>query len=407
MSFQRHAADCPTCAEELQALTDLREVMRQMPVLAIAPLERQRLRASVLRQANERLMQTSRTRGASWAFAAATVVALCFVGFGVVRHVRGLAPASSTAAGVPLSPPQFEMSAIEGAEWTNQSEGPLARVVLAKGTSAVEVHRLSPGQRFLMVLPDGELEVHGTRFVVEVTGQRTKRVEVSEGVLSLRVRGEVERVLVAGERWTQPTEVASGEIPMPPPESTSPSPAAPAQLGPSAGIHHAQPGPAAKSPRATRSARPVHPSRPSSTTSSFASGHPSDGVVTDSATTNEPPAQPATQPTTQANAQPNAPASAEAPVASSAPLPSRRFAEAVSAFHQGAYAQAEERLAQFVRDFPDDPRAQDASFLRAVSRSRIGDAKGAAGLAREYVRSFPRGLRRTEAERLIRADPAR
>src|SRR5712671_3940306 len=90
MSFERHAPDCPTCAGELQALTDLREVMRQMPVLAIAPLERQRLRASVLRQANERLMSTSHTRGASWAFAAATVVAICFIAVGVVRHFRGL-----------------------------------------------------------------------------------------------------------------------------------------------------------------------------------------------------------------------------------------------------------------------------------------------------------------------------
>ena len=386
-SFQRHASDCSTCADEVLALTALRDVMRELPVLQTSPIEHQRLRASVLRQANERMIRSSRSRGATWALATASVVVLCLFAVIGVRYFRrgSILPSAAT---VDLSAPEFEISTIDAAEWANQSEGSIARVVLTKGTSTIQVHPLSPGQRFLMVLPDGELEVHGTRFVVGVDPQHTTRVEVIEGVVSLRVRGELERVLVAGERWTRPAESAAAEIPMPVAESIS----TPMRSRPNAG-------PALKTARATRVARPVSPSRTPSAAATT-SGHPMDGVGADSAGSLDP-----SQPTAQPTAEPNPQASAEPLRSSSASLPSRRFAEAVAAFHDAAYAQAEDRLAQFAHDFPDDARAQDAAFLRAVARSRTGDVKGAAALARDYLRSYPRGLRRTEAERLVGADP--
>ncbi|MFZ5894632.1 MAG: hypothetical protein ACOY0T_26455 [Myxococcota bacterium] len=79
------------------------------------------------------------------------------------------------------------------------------------------------------------------------------------------------------------------------------------------------------------------------------------------------------------------------------------FALATSAFRGGAYARAERLFAEFAVRAPRDPRAEDAAFLRAVSRFRLGDAAGAAALARDYLRAFPRGLRRVEAERLANA----
>ncbi len=76
------------------------------------------------------------------------------------------------------------------------------------------------------------------------------------------------------------------------------------------------------------------------------------------------------------------------------------FAAAVAAFKGDRYTQADALFASFVDRFPDDPRCEDAAFLRAMSHAREGDPAGAAALARAYLRSFPKGLRRKEAERL-------
>jgi TolA-binding protein len=80
--------------------------------------------------------------------------------------------------------------------------------------------------------------------------------------------------------------------------------------------------------------------------------------------------------------------------------PGPRFAAAMAAFTSGDDARADQLFAAFVRDFPRDGRAEDATFLRAKARARRGDNAGAAAIAREYLRAFPRGLRRPEMERL-------
>jgi len=70
------------------------------------------------------------------------------------------------------------------------------------------------------------------------------------------------------------------------------------------------------------------------------------------------------------------------------------------AFKAGDDSRADGLFAAFIRDFPRDGRAEDATFLRAQARARRGDKAGAAALAREYLRAFPHGLRRPEAEQL-------
>ncbi len=78
---------------------------------------------------------------------------------------------------------------------------------LAAGAVSVHVAKLSAGQRFVIVTPDAEVEVRGTRFRVDVVpavagcGQGTvTRVEVSEGVVEVRGPGGDVRV-PAGARW--------------------------------------------------------------------------------------------------------------------------------------------------------------------------------------------------------------
>ncbi|MFO0762237.1 MAG: FecR domain-containing protein [Byssovorax sp.] len=97
-----------------------------------------------------------------------------------------------------------------------------------------------------------------------------------------------------------------------------------------------------------------------------------------------------------------------APSASSARAPSPaggRFAEAMSAFSSSEYARAERLFQDFVRDFPRDGRAEDATYLQIECRARRGDQAGAAAAARQYLLAFPRGLRRPEAARIAGVAP--
>jgi outer membrane protein assembly factor BamD (BamD/ComL family) len=72
----------------------------------------------------------------------------------------------------------------------------------------------------------------------------------------------------------------------------------------------------------------------------------------------------------------------------------------MTAFQRGSYAESDRLFSAFRGRHPRDARNEDAAFLRAVARSRLGDTAGAAAFAAEYLRAFPGGLRRAEAERL-------
>ena len=74
-----------------------------------------------------------------------------------------------------------------------------------------------------------------------------------------------------------------------------------------------------------------------------------------------------------------------------------QLARAVGAFSRGDYRLAESELRRFEASFPDDARAEDAAFLRAICRQRLGDRNGARQVAGEYLRRFPAGFRRQEA----------
>jgi TolA-binding protein len=86
--------------------------------------------------------------------------------------------------------------------------------------------------------------------------------------------------------------------------------------------------------------------------------------------------------------------------ASHGPSPGALFDDAFASFEHGAYAEADRKLERFVREHPSEPRAEDAAYLRAVARFRLGDREGAAALARAYLEANPSGLRRLEARRL-------
>jgi TolA-binding protein len=100
---------------------------------------------------------------------------------------------------------------------------------------------------------------------------------------------------------------------------------------------------------------------------------------------------------TAAPARPSAARSA--PLASAAAVdPSADFRDALSALHAGRAAEAAGRFASFLARHPRDTRAEDAAYLRFLALQRSGDANAARAAARDYVRRFPRGFRRTEVE---------
>src|SRR5690606_2344310 len=83
-------------------------------------------------------------------------------------------------------------------------------------------------------------------------------------------------------------------------------------------------------------------------------------------------------------------------------LAGEAFSLAMSAFSAGDYGEAEQRFIEFERAHPNDARVEDSTFLRAVARSRRGDQTAAQAIAREYLRRYPQGFRRTEARRLAK-----
>ncbi|RYZ03774.1 MAG: tetratricopeptide repeat protein [Myxococcales bacterium] len=207
----------------------------------------------------------------------------------------------------------------------------------------LKVDKLTAVQRFVLELPDGELEVIGTQFSVHVEPEGTRRVEVTEGRVALRLRAAPPISLGAGESWTSEREAARAaaprSVPAPEPQLT-PAPAA-----------------AAPSERSPATARQT--------------------VLPETKRALEPPSDEQAAGTNHVH-----------------------FARAMAAFGAGDYGQAERLSQEFERRHPEDARQEDSMFLRAVARARRGDAAGARATARAYLERYPHGLRAPEAERL-------
>jgi ferric-dicitrate binding protein FerR (iron transport regulator) len=88
------------------------------------------------------------------------------------------------------------------------SQGATQRFSLQQGELVAHVAKLTPAQRFIVDTPDAEVEVRGTRFHLRVVehpeacggGTRT-RLEVSEGVVEVRVASQSAVSITAGEIW--------------------------------------------------------------------------------------------------------------------------------------------------------------------------------------------------------------
>lgn len=202
-SFERHAETCPRCGREREALAKLRRALAGAPTLSSTPLERRRLRSKILELADADVLSKPAPRGRRVAaFAALTMAALASATALWPRPTASPPPDTARAA-TPARAPVFELEASDDSQWHKEEEGETVRHRLVRGRLALHVAKLDPGQRFIVELPDGELEVKGTRFDVEVDGEGTRTVHCSEGQVALRIGGREVR-LFAGDAWSRP-----------------------------------------------------------------------------------------------------------------------------------------------------------------------------------------------------------
>ena len=228
-AFERHTEACSSCAAEWSTFEHLRRVSEDLATRGpsdLSDLELRRLRARVLRDAMS-ASSPSRPRAIA---AAVGVVALAGAAFVAVRANRAV-PATE-------EPFAANVTASVAAHWTQSRDRGEEHVVLDDGDVELQVRKQRPDERFLVTVPDGEVEVRGTTFQVSVHEGRTSRVHVDTGVVVVRVHGET--VLTAGETWAPP-----GDQPMflPPPlasasaaEPVFPALRAPASSARSAGV---------------------------------------------------------------------------------------------------------------------------------------------------------------------------
>jgi len=345
-SFERHAATCEVCSREQHEWQKLRAFVRRLPTHSSTPLERRRLRQAILSRAHRQTFAESR-RNRLLALACVALLIVVAMGYSFRR-----AWVASTQPAL-LSAPAFEVQPVGSAEWHVERADAQAQLRLTNGIVSLHVGKLGSGQRFTVILPDGELEVRGTRFIVEVRDGRTDRVEVTEGAVTIKLGDRESRLLGAGQSWRGPlaaveeTPAAIESIPRDDPNDK------------------------------------IEPARARQTSARPAGSPPVRSADSGGASKKE-----------ASNNRPTRPSAGAV------------FAEAMTAFDAGAYARAEQLLTEFEDRYPTDARAEDADFLRIIIRSRLGDEKGARQRAHAYLARHPKALREAEVEAFLRRRPS-
>lgn len=217
-----HARGCARCREARAELEALAQTMRAMPTVVPDDLRARRVRSAV--QSAVRMGPTPRA-GLSWprSLAAAAVFLVLLVGVGVWSRRRGAtsgevaSPSRVARSRSTESVSEVSMARhidLEGAGtlWPDSDAQVIVRragaetlIDLWQGRITMQVNHRAPGERFVVNLTDGEVEVRGTRFSVRADGGRLQRVDVTEGVVALRRHGDTERLLTAGSHFVLPT----------------------------------------------------------------------------------------------------------------------------------------------------------------------------------------------------------
>lgn len=200
-SFERHRRTCATCGALAADAERLRRLGRSLvPDAPDDEVRVRRVRGRILRDA-ALAGGTAPMRPRFIVVLAAVLLAV--VGVLVARSSLWTPRITLSTPGL-VDSPEGERATVHpgpATTWSRLRDGATERIHLDDGTLALEVEHQRPGERFLVELPDGELEVRGTRFEVVVKEKVTRSVRVLEGRVALRRDGEPELLLVAGESW--------------------------------------------------------------------------------------------------------------------------------------------------------------------------------------------------------------
>jgi hypothetical protein len=242
-SFERHLRTCALCTTQRRRDEHLLELARALPGEEPTELDLRRLRTRVLRDAAAGVVPPAGAgRGRRLAAASlAVAVGVAIAGWVLAAH-RTPAPDATAivaTATAPATPPPSQaatpslVEALAGAivpsgaaRWSQSRAEGVERVTLDEGTLHVHVRPQSPSERFLVALPDGELEVRGTTFEVTVDEGATTRVHVDEGVVEVRLRNRGTRRLGADESWTLTAPPVGTSAPHSSTPAAAPSPPA-------------------------------------------------------------------------------------------------------------------------------------------------------------------------------------
>jgi TolA-binding protein len=357
-SFKRHLRACEECRGQLASNDELRARLRSLPERSPAELGLRRLRARVLREAAGAGAGAAPPRLALVGAAMAAILVCLAVGVGVRRLALRPRPSADVGwAGAVM--------AAEGARWLQARAGNVERVSLLDGEIRIVVRKQAPDERFLVVLPDGELEVRGTTFDVIVRSGTTRHVHVVEGVVDVRVpagSGTDGRglTLTVGQTW----DAAERATRVDSPGRVDPgwAPAAPT----------ATPSPATPSPFAA-------PSSPSSPGTAAAR----------SGAARAPEAQKPAVPSIDSNG---------ATVADDW-MPD--YEAAMGLYRSGRFGQAAEAFDRFALAHPGASTIDDALFLQAAALARAGRGDAAAIVAEHQIERFPDSFHHKDASILV------
>jgi TolA-binding protein len=221
----------------------------------------------------------------------------------------------------------------------------LDRLELQRGDLSIHVKLLRKDARFVVVLPDGELEVRGTTFAVAVASDATRQIRVVDGTVEVRLRGRDNFYVDSEHPWkTEGAVTPSAE-------------GAPLAL-----------------PRADTSAR-------ESPAGAAPSGTP------------KPPAQ-------DREASP-APSRSIDSRGTSSTRWNQMYADAIRSYEANRFDDAARKFRYFVEKASDSPEREDAEFLCAVSLARAQRDDEAAAAAERFLGRYPRSIHSKDAALLI------
>jgi hypothetical protein len=227
-SFERHLQACRECRLRNESEERLRVLGGAIGQDDPGELTMRRLRARILRDVATGAVP--REPGAWTRVAVAASVVLALGAAGVWLAHRGDNPKAAAPSAIATTVPgpatvdalAGTITATTDARWTQARQDGVERVTLDDGTLEIHVRAQRFGERFLVVMPDGELEVRGTTFELTVAAGATRRVHVDEGVVDLRLRGRDVARLNPGDVWTPPAPVTANV-----PAQASATPSAP------------------------------------------------------------------------------------------------------------------------------------------------------------------------------------